>query len=66
MTRKLTAAGEAVLDSKTVPIKFSVKIAGVANPDVINYDYRFDRNFGASSLGTGRRSLYCRRPRRFQ
>jgi len=50
MTRKLTAAGEAVLDSKTVPIKFSVKIAGVANPDVINYDYRFDRNFGASSL----------------
>jgi len=50
VTRKLTAAGEAVLDSKTVPIKFSVKIAGVANPDVISYDYRFDRNFGASNI----------------
>ena len=50
MTRKLTPAGEAVLDSKTVPIKFTVKIGGAANPDVISYDYRFDRNFGASSI----------------
>jgi len=50
MPKRLSASGEAALNSKNVTTCCQLKLNGSNLDDVVEYSYNFDKHFGASSL----------------